>query len=316
MTEENFSTHKGQILRHTMGFYQVELPSGEEIACKAKSTFIHPNQANQLAIGDAVKIQKFEQGGFGRILEVFPRTSVFQRKRTYFVHPHVVAANVDFCLMVASIHNPPIRGSLLARFLILADWGKIQPILVLTKSDLATKEETEFWKNLFEKIQVSVFAISSHQKLDLDRLKKTIEGKISMLIGHSGVGKSSLLNQLFPNVKVKTAPTNAKTQKGRHTTSLAAMYKPEKNFSIIDTPGVRDCQLFFDDITLVGRYYPPFHPFEGKCSIKNCIHLSEANCAIKNAVVEGRLDPWFYKAYQKCLEQENKTHSQSQRLKK
>ena len=198
--------------------------------------------------------------------------------------------------MVASIRNPPFRGGLVDRFLVAGSCGGLEPFLILSKTDLVTSKEIKPINDLYSSLGFTVIVTSVYETIGLTKLKNLIQHRTSVLSGHSGVGKSSLISALFPNWGVRIGDISKKSGKGRHTTIMAEMFNIPNGGFIIDTPGIRTFEPIVSKQEL-DLHFVEFLPLLGECRFKGCTHRHEPMCIIKEAVISKKISPQRYKSY-------------------
>lgn len=291
-------THYGTIIRRTKGFYYLRDDSGETVECKIKRQLFKDSRFdNQAAVGDRVAYQKSGQDKIGLIAGIEPRKSFLSRSRVGKEAEQVIAANIDFLLIVASTRNPAFRYNLINRMLVAASVGKITPALVVTKTDLADGAEIERLTEPFRKIDLTIFPSSTRNPDLNEQLLEVLRSNVSVLSGQSGAGKSSLLNKYFPSLSIRIGKVSTKTGKGAHTTTYTIMHRISENGFVIDTPGIREFGLW--DVTRdnLGDYYPLIPEYRQGCRHRNCRHVHEPDCAVKEAVSAGEMHQVLYDGY-------------------
>ncbi len=225
-----------------------------------------------------------------------------------FVEKHLpvvrrLSRNLDQLLIVTSFHSPPIKLGLVDRLLVIAELETVDPIICLNKSDLVTdKSEINDVVKLYKKIGYKVVVTSAKTGKGIKELKALIRNKRSALSGHSGVGKSSLLNKIQPELNISTGDISDWSNKGTHTTSQVTIYKLDDKTELIDLPGLK--KLDFLDIhkTEARDYFIEFNDFAEECKFTNCLHVTEYKCAVKKAVQENKISPFRYKSYLNFIE--------------
>jgi len=245
--------------------------------------------ATVIAPGDRVFIE--DDGGTPYIRGVAPRRSKLSRPAASNgdAAEQVLAANVDLMIVVAAAADPPFRPGLVDRYLIAAQTGGIAPILCVNKMDLVEQEPEEL--ELYRALGVSVYPVSCKDDVGLDALRNAIRGKLSVLSGHSGVGKSSLVNALDPGLRLHTQPISGRTGKGQHTTTSGRLYELADDTLIIDTPGIRALGLWGVSPEEVAYYFPDIAECALGCKFRNCTHTHEPDCAVRAAAEAGTLNP-------------------------
>ncbi|MGD0301961.1 MAG: ribosome small subunit-dependent GTPase A [Bryobacteraceae bacterium] len=268
------------------GFCDV-LCAGERIRCR---------HTGDVAVGDRVLFQPDRR----RIQEVLPRRTVLSR-----ADPHnprierVIAANVDVVVNVVSLKTPPLRPGLIDRYLIAIGKSGAEPLLCVNKIDLLESPEELDAMRPYQDIGIPVILCSASTGAGLDELSQTLAGKLCVFAGHSGVGKSSLLNALDPRLHITTGHV---TEKGRHTTTSSALYQLPNGATIIDTPGIREFGLWDISPDDLRRYYQEFPAYQ--CAFSNCTHTHEPDCAVKQAVARGEISKARYESYVRIFESE------------
>jgi len=257
---------------------------------------------NAVVVGDRVLTEAISDRLV--IQSVEPRANQFSR-RAAGSRPmeQVVAANLDQVVVVASILDPAFRAGFADRVLGQAHHGGLHARLVLNKADLDAAAECRAIIDAYALAGYEGHVVSAHTRVGLDALRAACTGKRSLFVGHSGVGKSSLLNAMVPGLDLLAGQVNAKTGKGRHTTTAAWLIRPEPGFELIDTPGVRGFGLWGIDADDLERAYPEFEPHVGHCRFSDCRHETEPGCAIRAAVETGQIAQRRYESFRKLREE-------------
>jgi ribosome biogenesis GTPase / thiamine phosphate phosphatase len=272
----------------------VTVPS--EIAVKQKS---------RLAVGDRVVVR--EENGAQRLIRVLPRTSVLARPDP--LHKHVqrlVAANIDVVVNVVSVKSPPLRPRLIDRYLIAIQRGGALPVICVNKLDLlegAARTEEMEKLDVYRALGVPVIACSTHSGEGLDEMRAILETRTSALVGHSGVGKSSILNALDTRLQLAIGDVSTKRGTGRHTTTSSTLIDFGGGTFIIDTPGIREFGLWNLDRESLRDYFPEFEEPAEFCRFTNCSHVHEPNCEVKEKVESGDIDRARYETYVRLWEE-------------
>jgi len=276
---------------------------GREVDCVVPSE-IARRQRSALAVGDRVTTEPIEQNLL-RLVSILPRRTVLSRP-----DPHnpklerLIAANIDVAVNVVSIKSPPLRPRLIDRFLIAIQRGGAQPAICANKIDLAvSRQEALQPLGVYEKLGVPVVACSTRTGEGIDALRSVIEGKISAFVGHSGVGKSSILNALDARLQLATGDVHKKRGTGRHTTSASTLVDLGGETYVIDTPGIREFGLW--DITpeALREAFPEFGEAAEWCRFNDCTHLHEPDCEVKRRVERGEINPARYETYVRLAEE-------------
>lgn len=244
---------------------------------------------NPVAVGDKVMAAiENENDGTAVINEILDRNNYINRQSPRHKHQHhIVAANLDQSVLVATLKEPKTSQGFIDRFLVASEMYHVPAVIVFNKSDLYKQKELdkyEQWKSMYEAIGYKVLLVSAEQKEGMEQLIEVLKNKRTLLSGHSGVGKSSLLNVLFPAMNRKTQDVSGWSGKGQHTTTFAEMFDLGFGGSIIDTPGMREFGLVDLDKQELSHYFPEMRDRLNGCQFNNCLHLNEQVCAIKDAV--------------------------------
>ncbi|MEO8034937.1 MAG: ribosome small subunit-dependent GTPase A [Acidobacteriota bacterium] len=275
---------------------------GVEIDCAVPADMA-VRQKSLLAVGDRVNIS--DEGGLTRITSVLPRHSVLARPDPLHAHrQRLIAANVDVVVHVVSLKTPPLRPRLIDRFLIAIQRGGAQPIICVNKIDLleprARAEELRKLED-YRALDIPVVPCSTQTGEGIDILRAAVEGKTCALVGHSGVGKSSILNALDKSLDLVTN-TLHKRGTGRHTTSASTLYDLGEGTWIIDTPGIREFGLWNLDRDSLRDYFPEFEEPSQSCRFTDCTHVHEPNCEVKEQVEQGSISRARYDTYVRLYE--------------
>lgn len=255
-----------------------------------------------IVCGDSVVWEKLTNKQ-GIVTALNSRTTLLSRPNNNGI-TKPIASNITQMLIVCAI-KPDYDLSLVDNYLVVAELLKITPILLVNKIDLINKKELAELQNKFNcysKLNYQVFFISSFDSNSLKLFTKYLESQISIFVGQSGVGKSSLINFLLPTLKLKTRELNDTINLGKHTTSATTLYHLPSSGSIIDSPGVREFKLWKINSTDAAWSFPEFRIFIDQCKFRNCIHLNEPGCAIKNAIVKNKITERRYQSYKRIIE--------------
>lgn len=267
-------------------------PSGT--LCRISSNLIE-ERATILAPGDRVLVTTRDDEPW--VIAVAPRTSRLSRPGGEHarVAEQILAANIDVLVVVASVAKPEFKAGLVDRYLIAAQTGGVEPILCVNKMDLVETEPPEV--DAYRELGIRVICASAETGEGLPELREALRGKLSVFAGHSGVGKSSLLNALQPDLDLATREVSEATQKGKHTTSAAKLYVLDDGIRIIDTPGVRALGLWKVSPEEVAHYFPEIDEAAGGCKFRDCTHVHEPGCAVLEAVEAEELPRQRYESY-------------------
>ncbi len=252
------------------------------------------DQRHVVAAGDRVFIRTIDDET-GVIERIEPRTGVISR--TSKKRQHVIVANVDQLLIIGSAAEPSLKPNLIDRFLITAEKNGIEPVICINKCDLVDLADLQPLVGVYSQMGYQVLLVSAQTGFNVDRLRQMIGGKQSVVAGQSGVGKSSLLNAIQPDLALAVKSVSQENQKGRHTTTAAKLIALGNNGFIVDTPGIRQFQLWDVIAEEIAGYFRDLRPFQNHCRFPDCSHTHEAECAVKDAVADGHLDARRYESY-------------------
>lgn len=269
-----------------------------EAGLKGKMRTIGMRTTNPVAVGDRVKYS-LDNDGKGSIEELVPRKNHIIRKSINLSkESHIVAANVDQALLIVTPDKPPTSFGFIDRFLVAAESYHIPSTIVINKIDLPGAEERiADLMMTYEMIGYPVLLVSALENKNTELLKDLLKDKVTALAGHSGVGKSSLINRVEPNLDLKTSEISAYHQKGKHTTTFAEMFALSFGGYIIDTPGIKGYGIIGLDKNELALYFPEMAEKLPECKFYNCTHINEPKCAVKDAVEEGEIPESRYKSY-------------------
>ncbi|WP_270504576.1 ribosome small subunit-dependent GTPase A [Paraclostridium sordellii] len=282
---------EGIIIKGIGGFYYIDTDKGV-YECRARGIF-RKDKITPL-VGDHVKMSIVDEENKKGVLEEI------EKRDTELVRPPI--ANVNKAIIVFAIKNPNPNLSLLDRFIVLAERECLEIVIVLTKSDLATDEELEKLKNIYEVSGYKVIPVSNNKELNIDKVKEELKGNIVVFAGPSGVGKSTLLNNIDSKFQLQTGEVSDKIKRGKHTTRHAELLKLECGGMVADTPGFSSLTL--DDIeeNELKDYFIEFEDFSDKCKFGGrCMHENEPSCGVKNAVKENKISKERYESYLQLL---------------
>jgi ribosome biogenesis GTPase len=294
----------GRVYKSTGSWYSVKTGDGVFLNARIKGIFKldEITSTNPLAVGDEVELEKEpREEGTAIITQIHDRRNYINRQSpSHKMQHHIIAANIDQSLLIATLKEPRTSQGFIDRFLVACEAYHVPAILVFNKTDLYRKKEEDKFgvmKAMYEAIGYRVIRMSVQAGEGVEELKAALQGKISLLSGHSGVGKSSFLNAIFPELRLKTQGISGWSGKGIHTTTFAEMYDLPASGQIIDTPGMREFGIV--DITRpeLSGYFPEMRVLAGQCQFNNCVHMDEPGCVVKQAVREGRIHEDRYISY-------------------
>lgn len=305
----------GLIIRATSGFYTVKLADGRTIVCSLPGRFKQGRRTvkSPVVVGDHVDVQELGEGE-GVIDRIAPRRNELARAAAGGTGlKQVLAANIDLVILAAALHEPDLNTARLDRFLIAAEQNKIPPVICITKLDLGSIEEVEALMRPYREIGYPVAINSANSGEGLEGIRAILAGRISAIIGSSGVGKSSLLNALQPGLTLRFAAISAATGKGRHTTTTAELIQLDFGGYMADTPGIKELAPWDLTAEELPELFPEFRPYLGACRFARCTHLHEPGCAVRRALEEGLIDQGRYRSYVKIRTEDLKEPARSWR---
>ncbi|NNM53203.1 MAG: ribosome small subunit-dependent GTPase A [Spirochaetales bacterium] len=278
--------------------------NGLQTECRLKGKVLKDaeQEYNPLAPGDLVEWEASDSGR-GLISARLPRKNAYQRWNKKRRQPQTIAANLDLLLLVTTTQSPPFRPRFLDRALVMAEKENLPVKIVVNKIDLGLDGEIEDRLAGYQDLGCEVALCSSLTSEGIEDLQVSLYGKTAALVGQSGVGKSSLLNRLVPGAHQRVGELSAKYDRGNHTTNFALLYAWDgRTGGIIDTPGVREFEVFGIAPASLSAHFPDFEPFQGKCTFNRCTHRVEPGCAIRAAVENGLIEPDRWDTYLKIYE--------------
>ncbi len=300
---------KGFVYKSTGSWYNVRDENGEMINARIKGKFKIDNitSTNPLAVGDTVDFSKEEnEDGFMVIDNIYPRKNYITRQSPHNKYQHhIVAANLDQSLLFATLKDPKTSRGFIDRFLVASEAYHVSAIIVFNKIDLYKKKELDKLEQFtleYERAGYKVLPLSVMENNGVESVMQLLKNKTTLLSGHSGVGKSSFINHIFPGIALKTQDVNGWSGKGLHTTTFAEMYDLPGGGKIIDTPGLREFALMDIEKEELSHYFPEMKELINQCRFNNCMHIEEPGCAVKQAVNDGKISEDRYISYLTILD--------------
>ena len=301
---------KGTVFRSTGSWYEVRDEQNSVFSCRLKGKFKIKDLkvTNPLAVGDKV-IFDLEDENIGIIKEILPRKNYIIRKSVHkAAHGHLLASNIDQLVLIVTLASPKTSLGFIDRFLVTAETFRIPVLLVFNKFDLLNKKGVVFQDalmDLYTHLGYDCVSTSTVSLKGIDDFQSKLANKVSLISGHSGVGKSTLINILDPDLDLATSEISTFANKGVHTTTFAEMFEiPNKAF-IIDSPGIKELGLVDIANEELAHFFPEFRDLLGQCKFHNCLHINEPKCAVKDAVAEGEISESRYMSYLSMFENDD-----------
>ena len=295
---------KGLVYKSTGSWYIVKDDSGKFWNARMKGVMKLDDitSTNPVAVGDIVEMEpENELENTSTIDTIRDRENYINRQSPRHKHQHhIVASNLDQTIMIATLREPRTSQGFIDRFLVAAEMYHVPPVVVFNKSDLYRQKEMDKYeqmREMYSSLGYPVLLISAAKREGVDEVVTLLKDKTTLISGHSGVGKSSLLNVVFPGMNLKTGEVSGWSGKGQHTTTFAEMYDLPVGGSIIDTPGMREFGLVDISRQELSHYFPEMRGRINGCQFNNCLHINEPGCAVKDAVDHGEIYPDRYVSY-------------------
>lgn len=306
----------GIVYKSTGSWYTVKANNGEFYECKIKGKFRIKGikSTNPVAVGDQVRfeVETIGDDTIGIINEIEDRKNYIIRKSVNLSkQTHVIASNLDQVFLLITLNNPPTYPVFIDRFLITAEAYEIPVVLLFNKIDTYNAEEIDeikFFAALYRNIGYTCIGISAETGKNVDKVKEMMIGKTSLFSGHSGVGKSTLVNAIEPTLDIKTKKISEQHLQGQHTTTFAEMFDLSFDARIIDTPGIKGFGIVDMEKEEIGDYFPEFFELKQDCKFNNCIHVDEPKCAVKDALESGDIAWSRYNSYLQMIKGEDENY--------
>ncbi|PKB41995.1 ribosome biogenesis GTPase [Cellulophaga sp. RHA19] len=308
----------GTVYKSTGSWYTVKTDDGVFYDCRIKGKFRLKGikSTNPIAVGDKVvfELEKSGDETNATITEIKDRKNYIVRKSVNLSkQTHIIASNLDQVFLMITLNNPQTFTSFIDRFLVTAEAYGIPAVLLFNKIDSYNEDElldVKYLAALYRSIGYTCVGISAKTGKNVDKVKEMMTGKISMFSGHSGVGKSTLVNTIDKDLNIKTKEISEQHMQGQHTTTFAEMYDLDFGAQIIDTPGIRGFGIVDMEKEEIGDYFPEFFALKSECKFNNCLHIDEPKCAVKDALENDEVAWSRYKSYVQMITGEEENYRQ------
>ena len=298
------SQNIGLVMRSTGSWYDVRSNEGDILQCRLKGKFkiMGLKVTNPIAVGDKVVYEiEDENRNTGIISNILPRENYIIRQSVHkSAHGHLLATNINQAVLIATLTFPRTSLGFIDRFLVAAESFRIPTVLIFNKLDLLNEEQVAYQQeltHLYESLNYPCLFTSAIDGNGVTEFHNVLRGKVSLIAGHSGVGKSTLVNAIAPDLDLRTSKVSTFANKGVHTTTFAEMFEIDAETFIIDSPGIKELGLADIEKEEISHYFPEMLELINQCRFNNCLHLDEPNCAIKDAVMEGGIAQSRYFSY-------------------
>ncbi len=298
----------GLVIKNTGSWYLVRTDEGRDVECKVKGNFRLKGirNTNPVAVGDRVQIVENREGT-AFITEIEDRKNyIIRRASNLSKQSHIIAANLDQCMLIVTVNYPETSTTFIDRFLATAEAYRIPTCLIFNKTDLYEEDDLRYLDglvHLYTTIGYPCLKVSAIQGQGIEEVKAKLRGAVTLFSGNSGVGKSTLINALLPGTDARTGEISQAHNKGMHTTTFSEMYSVDNGGGyIIDTPGIKGFGTFDMEVEEIGHYFPEIFKASANCRYGNCTHRHEPGCAVLQAVEEHRISESRYQSYLSMLE--------------
>lgn len=298
----------GLVIKNTGSWYIVRTGDGRDVECKVKGNFRLKGIrcTNPVAVGDRVQIAENREGT-AFITEIEDRKNyIIRRASNLSKQSHILAANLDQCMLIVTVNYPETSTTFIDRFLATAEAYRVPVLLLFNKTDLYDEDDRRYLEglvHLYTTIGYPCLKVSAIQGQGMEEVKAKLRGRITLFSGNSGVGKSTLINALLPGTDARTGEISAVHNKGMHTTTFSEMYPVDNEGGyIIDTPGIKGFGTFDMETEEIGHYFPEIFKVSAECRYSNCTHRHEPGCAVLQAVEEHRISQSRYASYLSMLD--------------
>ena len=298
---------QGTVVKSSGSVYGVRAMDGSLIECRVKGNFRLKGirSTNPVAVGDHVKYDVREDGT-AYIVEILERKNYIVRKASNLSkQSHILAANLDLCFLIVTISHPATATTFIDRFLAAAEAYRVPVVLVFNKIDIydsSEREELEYLTALYSSIGYRCLHTSATDNVGIDALKEMMRGRVSLLAGNSGVGKSSIVNAIAPEIDARVGEISKTHDTGMHTTTYTEMFEFMPQSYIVDTPGVKGFGTYDMEVEEISHYFIEFFELSKDCKYGNCTHTHEPGCAVLEALERGEIAPSRYQSYLSMLE--------------
>ena len=307
---------RGLVYKSTGSWYSVKTPSKEQFDCRIKGKFRLDGikSTNPIAVGDYVdfELEKNSDVVTGVINNICERKNYVLRKSVNLSkQTHILASNIDIVFLIITISGPVTSTNFIDRFLLTSNAYSINTILLFNKIDLLDNVEKKVLKKLIEiytNIGYECYQISAKKQINIDKVQLLMKDKVSMFGGHSGVGKSTLINSLQPDLNLRTNNISVQHSQGQHTTTNAELYDLDFGAKIIDTPGIRGFGIVDFNKSDIKNYFPEFYKLVNQCKFNDCMHVNEPKCIVKEFVEDGKIAVSRYENYLQILEDDSSSY--------
>lgn len=301
-------TEKGLVIKSTGSWYTVHFEDGREQECRIMGQFrvkgVNTKNTNPVAVGDHVMVEQTTDGT-GLVVGLEDRKNYIIRRSTKLSkQTHILAANIDRAWVMATLISPRTSTGFIDRFLVTAEAYGIPAAVIFNKRDLLEEDEIEYVEvlmHLYESLGYPSWLVSSNDEKQVEQLREAMQGKVNLMAGHSGVGKSTLINALQPGLNLRTGEISKAHSKGMHTTTFAEMLPLDEKTWIIDTPGIKELGIVNMEKQELSHFFPEMRARFGQCKYHGCLHDQEPGCAIREAVDKGEIALTRYECYLQIL---------------
>lgn len=300
---------KGLVLKSTGSWYDVLGEDEYTYTCRTRGKLRLQGfkTTNPIAVGDRVSFYLDEEvQGQGVIDEILPRENYIIRKSIKLKSQgHIIASNIDQAILIVTLAYPRTSLGFIDRFLVTAESFRIPQVLVFNKKDLLDEEGFQLLDQIqaiYENIGIPCLTVSALEETGIEDVRQLLSGKKSLISGHSGVGKSTLINKIAPEINQKTGEVSGYAEKGIHTTTFAEMFRIGEDTFIIDTPGIKELGIIDIEKEELSDYFPEMRALQSECKFHNCTHIHEPKCAVQDAVDNGEIAESRYMSYVSILE--------------